>query len=125
MQLLQHYRVLYNQRFKTLLTPSKINQNKSSHCHKSLKLQNLQKQIWYLEETVDDLEQFGRRNSLRFHNCLITDGNIRYGNIDKIVTAIRKESLNINLSEDDIIMPHIIGKPDSRAILQIICKMKN
>ena len=29
----------FNQRSKTLLTPSKINQNKSAHCHKSLKPQ--------------------------------------------------------------------------------------
>ena len=44
---------------------------------------------------------------------------------DKIVTAICKESLNINLSEDDISRSHIIGKPNSRGNIQIICKLKN
>ena len=87
--------------------------------------QDLQKQIWYLEETVDDLEQYGRRNSFRFHNCPITDGNRRDVNTDKIVTAICKESLNINLSEDNISRSHIIGKPNSRGNIQIICKLKN
>ena len=46
-------------------------------------------------------------------------------NTDKIVTAICKESLNINLSEDDISWSHIIGKPNSRGNIQIKCKLKN
>ena len=46
-------------------------------------------------------------------------------NTEKIVTAICKESLNINLSEDDISRSHIIGKPTRRGNIQIICKLKN
>ena len=46
-------------------------------------------------------------------------------NTDKIVTAICKESLYINLSEDDISRSHIIGKPNSRGNIQIKCKLKN
>ena len=46
-------------------------------------------------------------------------------NTDKIVTAICKKSLNINLSEDDISRSHIIVKPNSGGNIQIICKLKN
>lgn len=87
--------------------------------------EDLQNQICNLEDTIDDLEQYGRRNSLRFHNCPVPAGDLTDINTDHIIMGICKDHLNIELSEDDISRSHPIGKPNSKGNIQIICKMKN
>ena len=73
---------------------------------------------------MDDLEQYLRRNSLRFPNRPFPEGSIRYVNTDHIITAICKEYLNIDLSEDYVSQAYITGKPYSKGNIQIMYKMK-
>ena len=83
---------------------------------------DLQKQIWRLEETVDDLEQYGRRNSLRFHNCPPPG---EHNSTDNVVISICKEKFNLDLQEDGIFRSHPIGKTKANGSIQIICRFKN
>lgn len=83
---------------------------------------NLQKQIWCLEESVDDLEQYGRRNSLRFHNCPVHTGTL---DTDCMIIDLCKDKLGIQLTEEDIFRSHPIGKPNRNGNIQIICRFKN
>lgn len=83
---------------------------------------DLQKQIWCLEETVDDLEQYGRRNSLRFHNCPVPTGTL---DTDCMIIDLCKDKLGIQLTEEDIFRSHPIGKPNRNGNIQIICRFKN
>lgn len=41
------------------------------------------------------------------HNCPIPEGNIRGVNRDRIITAICKKTINIDLSEVDISRSHL------------------
>jgi small-conductance mechanosensitive channel len=85
---------------------------------------DLQKEIWGLEEALDDLEQYGRRNSLRFHNCPVS--NQQHGiDTDAIVMDLCKSKMNIDLTDEDISRSHQIGKPNKSGNIQIICKFKN
>ncbi|XP_062613408.1 uncharacterized protein LOC134275172 [Saccostrea cucullata] len=86
------------------------------------KKQKSQCQIWNLEDTVDDLEQYGRRNSLRFHNCPVPGEG---SDTDKTVIDICKQRLAIELKDDDIFRSHPIGKPNKDGNIQIICRFKN
>lgn len=83
--------------------------------------QDLQQQIWRLQDTVDDLEQYGRRNSLRFHNCHVPQGK----STDEVIMSICKERLGIALQDDDRSRSHPIGKANRKGNNQIICKFKN
>lgn len=73
---------------------------------------------------MDDLEQYGRRNSLRLPSRPFQEGSIRYVNTDHIITAICKEYLNIDLSEDYISQAYLLGKPYSKGNIQIMYNMK-
>jgi hypothetical protein len=83
---------------------------------------DLQKQIWRSEETVDDLEQYRRRNSLRFHSCPPLGA---HNSTDNVVISICKEKFNLDLQEDDIFHSHSIGKTKANGSIQIICSFKN
>lgn len=88
---------------------------------------DLQNQIWELEESVDDLEQYGRRISLRFHNRPIPSELQQSGkslDTDSIVLNICKK-MRVELTGDDISRSHHIGKPNNRGKIQIISKFKN
>ena len=87
---------------------------------------DLQKQIRCLEESIDDLEQYGRRNSLRFHNCpTLTVNQTEPLSTDNLVINLCKSKLGIDLSEDDIFRSHTIGRPNKNGNYQIICRFKN
>lgn len=83
---------------------------------------DLQKEIWRLEEAHDDLEQYGRRNTLRFHNCPAPEAN---KGTDDIVISICREKFNLELQEDDIFRSHPIGRIKANGRRQIICRFKN
>jgi hypothetical protein len=114
---------------KTIQDQTKTTDTQSKHIDKLSKQlsecynvnQDLQNQLWRVQDTVDDLEQYGRRNSLRFHNCHVPQGN----NTDDIIISISKERLGIELQDDDISRSHQIGKPNRKGNVQIICKFKN
>lgn len=57
---------------------------------------DFQNHIWCLEKTLDDLEQYGRRNSLRFHNCPLPNGTL---DTDCMVIDLSKDKLRIQFTE--------------------------
>lgn len=78
-----------------------------------------------LEENVDDLEQYGRRNSLRFYNCPVPTGNLtsRLHTYISIIDPLT-EKINNDLTKDGIFRSHHIGKHNNNGNLQIICRFK-
>ena len=62
---------------------------------------NLRRDVIHLSEQIEELEQYGRRTSLRFHNVPIRD--IDKQRTDNIIVDIVKSKMKmINFSVDDI-----------------------
>jgi hypothetical protein len=69
---------------------------------------NLRRDVIHLSEQIEELEQYGRRTSLRFHNVPMRD--IDKQRTDNIIVDIVKSKMKmINFSVDDINRSHIIG----------------
>lgn len=84
---------------------------------------NLRRDVIHLSEQIEELEQYGRRTSLRFHNLPIRD--IDKQRTDNIIVDIVKSKMKmINFSVDDINRSHIIGNIN-QGKGQIICRLRN
>ena len=84
---------------------------------------NLRRDVIHLSEQIEELEQYGRRTSLRFHNVPMRD--IDKQRTDKIIVDIVKSKMKmINFSVDDINRSHIIGNIN-QGKGQIICRLRN
>ena len=84
--------------------------------------ENLQTRLLEAEVAHEELEQYGRRNSLRFHNVKIPEGA---KNTDEVIVKLCEEKLNVKIDKDDINRSHPIGKPNKEKKSQIICRFKN
>ena len=99
----------------------------------------------------EELEQYGRRNSLRFHNVLIpevmepeSEGEGEMGEegeeeaaesrdaitdpdtiTDKVIVKLCKEKLKVDITEDDILRSHPIGRPNRHGKSQLICRFRS
>lgn len=84
---------------------------------------NLRRDVIHLSEQIEELEQYGRRTSLRFHNVPMRD--IDKQRTDNIIVDIVKSKMKmINFSVDDINRSHIIGNIN-QGKGQIICRLRN
>ncbi|KAK3103213.1 hypothetical protein FSP39_017470 [Pinctada imbricata] len=81
----------------------------------------LHDQIARVENGLEELEQYGRRNSLRFHNVKVDDD----ADTDKIVTELCKSKLEVEITPDDICRSHPVGKTNKNGRRQIICRFRN
>ncbi|KAK3107762.1 hypothetical protein FSP39_021717 [Pinctada imbricata] len=81
----------------------------------------LENRILDLECQLEELEQYGRRTSLRFHNVSIPQSS----STDDVVVSICKDKLGVEITTDDINRSHPIGKPKSNGKAQIICRFRN
>lgn len=59
-----------------------------------------------LKESIDELEQYSRRNCLLFHGLKESDGE----NTDKVVIDTIRKEMTIDISEQDLDRTHRIGK---------------
>lgn len=83
----------------------------------------LQQRVDDLEYDLDNLEQYGRRTSLRFHN--VPKPGTDEGNTDTESAVISIcEKMGVTITSDDIDRSHPIGRPNRNNKLQIICKFK-
>ena len=82
---------------------------------------NLQRQVGDLECAVEELEQYGRRTSLRFHNVKVPAG----ADTDEVIVNLVEEKLEVTITKDDINRSHPIGKPNIKGGSQLICRFKN
>lgn len=71
---------------------------------------------------MDELEQYSRRTSLRFHNCPQPNSN---NTTDSIIKDICREKLGIQITENDIFRSHPIGNRNNHGGIQIICRFQN
>ena len=72
---------------------------------------------------LEDLEQYGRRTSLRFHNVPMKPTDLN--RTDTLVLGIINEQLKVPpLTHDDINRSHIIGEIN-QGKGQIICRFRN
>ena len=78
--------------------------------------------IVQVEEDIEELEQYGRRNSLRFHNVAIPPDS---DSTDTAVISICSEKLCVSSGDDDIFRSHPVGKPNRHGRRQIICRFRN
>ncbi|XP_061165043.1 uncharacterized protein LOC133174018 [Saccostrea echinata] len=85
---------------------------------------DLKQRIEDLEYGLDNLEQYGRRPSLRFHNVPLPDPDEDVAtDTDSTVIKIC-EGMGVTITPDDIDRSHPIGRPKQNKI-QIICRFKN
>ena len=89
---------------------------------KTKKISDLDEQITKVAIGLDDLEQYGRRCSLRFFGVPLSENERE--NTDKKIVDICHDMLDVDLSEQDIQRSHILGKysPQSN---QIIVRFKS
>jgi hypothetical protein len=71
---------------------------------------------------IEELEQYGRRNSLRFHNIPITKEELNKN--DYKIVDICKQHLKIDITPDDINRSHIIGKIHREGSCKLICRFR-
>ena len=83
---------------------------------------DLGSRVQELDEGLDDLEQYGRRNSFRFHNVLIPEGE---KDTDEVIVKLCAEKLEVEITKDDICRSHPVGKPNRKGQSQIICRFRN
>lgn len=91
-----------------------------------------QRRIETTENQIDELEQYSRRASLRFKNVPIDKIPTRHLrgdrptlDTDACILNICNRDLNIPVNREDIDRSHVLGKPDSRGRVSIICKFIN
>jgi hypothetical protein len=100
----------------------KINILKKSNEELSDSNRMMNSRIDSLEKDLESLQQYGRRNSLRFHNVLMNPDNIQ--GTDGLVLKVCKDHLGVELKIDDIDRSHIIGNI-TNGKGQIICRLRN
>ena len=90
------------------------------------KIENMSTELTKVKSSLNDVEQYGRRNSLRFSN-LGLDPKLPEVELTKQVTFINDRML-VNgpiLSESDIERCHPIGRPRTNSPSQIIVKFSS
>ena len=97
-----------------------------ANAHSKLLSENgeLKDEISSLNAKIEDLEQYGRRTSLRFHNVPLTTADLQH--TDRIIVTIVNEKLHLlpPLTENDINRSHIIGSI-TNGKGQLICRFRN
>ena len=86
------------------------------------KVDSIQSGLSKTKSEIEGLQQYGRRNSLRFHNVPMTENDKQY--TDEKVLGITNERLGVTLCKDDIQRSHIIGDIKD-GCGQIICRFRN
>ena len=86
--------------------------------------QKFKENITLLNEKIEDLEQYGLRTSLQFHNVPMTSNELQ--KTDSLIVKIANEKLKLTppLCENDINRSHIIGNINSGKA-QLICRFRN
>ena len=74
------------------------------------KLEKLEEENKSLNNSVDDLEQYSRRNCLLLHGVKETADE----NTDNIVIKTLSEELDVEITEEDLDRTHRVGKPEKR-----------
>lgn len=80
----------------------------------------LSKSVDSLSNQLDDLEQYGRRTSVRLHNVPPDLGL----NTDVAAVRVFNEFMNVAISVDDIERSHPLGKEKDNGSRPIIVKFK-
>ena len=90
-----------------------------------IKIENrrLNDNVFDLTVDIEELEQYGRRHSIRIHNVPITKEKLNKTD-DKIVD-ICEQHLKIDITPDDINRSYIIGKIHYEGSCQLICRFRN
>lgn len=88
---------------------------------KNVEIAKLVETVDNLSIKLDDLEQYGRRSSLRLFN-VPADPDL---SCDKIVVNTVKNMLKVPISVDDIERAHRLGKPNTHGNCPIIVKFKS
>lgn len=76
-----------------------------------------------IEIDLEELQQYGRRNSLRFHNVPLKKTEL--GSTDDKIVGLCKSLLDVDITVDDIDRSHIIGSINKYGNAQLICRFRN
>ena len=83
--------------------------------------ERLEENFSSLDCGLEELEQYGRRNSLRFHNVTLPATS----DSDNAIVALCKDKLDVTITTDDICRSHPIGGPNKFDKYQVICRFRN
>ncbi|KAK3101361.1 hypothetical protein FSP39_003009 [Pinctada imbricata] len=82
----------------------------------------LDRRVSAQEQGLEELEQYGRRNSLRFQNVSIPESTT---DTDETIVNLCKTKLNVDITKEDICRSHPVGRPKRSGKGQIICRFRN
>ena len=124
----EKYRNMANAQAICMADNAKLSEETRRLADQNLKLladnAKLKLEVSTLNSNIEELEQYGRRTSLRFHNVPITVNELQ--KTDDLVVNIANTILKISppLCTDDINRSHIIGAiKDGKG--QLICRFRN
>lgn len=83
----------------------------------------LDSRIEALHMDFEGLEQYGRRNSLRFHSVPLTKDELQ--STDEKIVDLCQSILDVQISVNDIDRSHIIGSINNQGKAQLICRFRN
>lgn len=89
----------------------------------SSKCKNLEEKVESLQDQLEELVLYGRRNSLRFHNVDLSEREQKF--TDPKIIDMCNSHMNTDISHDDIFRSHIIGKPNKDGKYQVICRFRS
>ncbi|KAK3085375.1 hypothetical protein FSP39_002378 [Pinctada imbricata] len=117
------------------LLKEEVNSFKSSRSDLESRVTSLEQKVWCLEEAdldrrlqmqevgLEELEQYGRRNSLRFHNVTLSENDKK--DTDEVIVDMCENKLQIDISKEDICRSHPVGRPNRAGKVQLICRFRN
>ncbi|MEW8547226.1 MAG: hypothetical protein AB2693_27260 [Candidatus Thiodiazotropha sp.] len=86
-------------------------------------ISELQQKVDNLTIKIDDIEQYGRRTSVRMYNLTYTSQSEEA--CTETVVGVIKNLMKVDISPDDIERCHPVGKPNSKGMKPLIIKFKH
>ena len=88
---------------------------------RDITINQLEKNVESLASKLDDLEQYGRRSSVRLFNVKQNPGV----SCTQAALRVMNEVMKVPVSENDIDRCHVLGRPNAKGIRPIIVKFKS
>lgn len=119
-------KIIITQQFKSELDLLKkeVTKKDETIANLSEEIKVMKQQVQALENTIDTVDQYERRDTIIFSGPAIPDEN-RLENASETIINVVKDNLRINLKDSDINVAHRLGPIQTQRKRPIIVKLSN